>query len=71
MKLGTQGLDAMSECFAISLRKQRLREIAQPYRFWGLLGFPPRSVCTVGKFARGKLRSANVALTGLSGAAHG
>lgn len=20
-----------------------LREIAQPYRFWGLLGFPPRS----------------------------
>ena len=21
-----------------------LREIAQPYRFWGLLGFPPRSV---------------------------
>ena len=22
-----------------------LREIAQPYRFWGLLGFPPRSGC--------------------------
>jgi hypothetical protein len=33
----------MSECFAFSLRKKTLRENAQPYRFWGLLGFLPRS----------------------------
>jgi len=27
-----------------TLRLRHGREIAQPYRFWGLLGFPPRSV---------------------------
>jgi hypothetical protein len=26
-----------------TLRLRHGREIAQPYRFWGLLGFPPRS----------------------------
>jgi hypothetical protein len=25
--------------------QKTLRENAQPYRFWGLLGFPPRSAC--------------------------
>jgi hypothetical protein len=25
--------------------QKTLRENAQPYRFWGLLGFPPRSGC--------------------------
>jgi hypothetical protein len=30
--------------------QKTLRENAQPYRFWGLLGFPPRSEGRTGSF---------------------